>query len=113
MDYFEIVHRSALIVGMKQPFIDWIRSLDPELPVETEGHDNKTVYLIPDFDDENEWREYLREHYEEIFEEELRTWSTDESELPQNMSWELFNEWFDIETQSMVLDMVDREIEKE
>ena len=40
-------------------------------------------------------------------------WVTDEEYWIQNRTWKTFNEWFDIEINSEVFDLVEGNIEKE
>ena len=48
-----------------------------------------------------------------IFEWELFGWITTEELWPKNRTWEMFQEWFCVEINSEIFDLVDSEIEKE
>lgn len=117
--YYPDINRSALIVKVKKPFLDWLiytskeydppeDELDPNL-LKTEGFDSKFVYLIPIYDDIDSYEKFLKENYKEIFEHELSGWYTDPKMWPKNRSWKVFQEWFEYEIQSMVFDMVKNE----
>ncbi len=117
--YYPDINRSALIVKVKKPFLDWLiytskeydppeDELDPNL-LKTEGFDSKFVYLIPIYDDMDSYEKFLKENYKEIFEHELSGWYTDPKMWPKNRSWKVFQEWFEYEIQSMVFDMVKNE----
>ena len=82
--------------------------------VEIEGFDSKHVYLIPAYDETDKYEKFVRKHCTEIFEHELNGWYTDPAMWPQDRSWKVFQEWFDYEIQTMVLDMVpDKPLEHE
>ena len=57
--------------------------------------------------------EYVRRSHCFIFELELWGWITAEELWPQKRNWRMFKEWFDIEINSEVFDLVDGRIEKE
>jgi hypothetical protein len=115
--YYPDINRSALIIQVKKPFLDWLvytskeydsseDELDPAL-LSTEGFDSKYVYLIPVCDDIDRYEKYLKKNYQKIFEHELSGWYTDPQMWPKNRSWAVFVKWFDYEIQSMVFDMVE------
>lgn len=117
--YYPDINRSALIVKVKKPFIDWLiytskeydppdEKLDPK-EVKIEGFDSKYVYLIPAYEEIEKYQRFLKKHFKEIFEHELSGWYTDPEMWPKDRSWDVFKEWFDYEVQSMVFDMVEKE----
>jgi hypothetical protein len=105
-----MLNRGVLIVRPKQPYIDWAAQLD-DSGVVPDPEGEKTVYLIPEFESEEEAWEILEDVYAEVFERELDEWHTDESAWPQNRTFEVFKEWFDIELHSVVEDLCAYEIE--
>lgn len=48
MNYLPSINRMALIVRPKQPFIDWVKSQDPDFEPLEERHDAKSAYLLPE-----------------------------------------------------------------
>jgi hypothetical protein len=44
---------------------------------------------------------------------ELNDWYTDQLKWPENRTYKMFTDWFDIEFCSMVLDLEDADITKE
>ena len=99
-----MLNRGAVIVRPKQPYIKWATGLDDSgLIPDADGE--KTVYLIPSFEDDDEAWEIVEEIYQEIFERELWSWHTDESAWPANRTFAMFKEWFDIELHSVVEDL--------
>jgi hypothetical protein len=104
-----MLNRAVLIVRPKQPYLDWAAALDDsDVPPDAEGE--RTVYLIPSYEDDEEAWEILEEVYEEVFENELYGWHTDPAAWPQERDFETFQEWFDIEMHSVVEDLCDYEI---
>ncbi len=101
-----MINRGSVIVRPKQPFIDWAEKLDDSgLVPNPEGE--RTVYLIPEYDDDVEALEVLSKCFDIIFEEELMGWHTDESAWPKNRSFSMFREWFSFEFHSLVEDLCD------
>lgn len=101
-----MLNRAALIVRPKQPFLDWAASLDNSGLVPDVAGEH-TVYLVPEFESEEEGQQVLRHVYVEIFERELDDWHTDESAWPEKRDFKTFQEWFSIELHSVVEDVVD------
>ncbi len=101
-----MLNRAALIVRPKQPFLDWATGLDDSgLVPDVDGE--KTVYLIPEFESDEEGLRVLKRVYAEIFERELDGWHTDPSAWPQKRDFKTFQQWFSIELHSVVEDVVD------
>lgn len=102
--------RTAVIVSRKQPYIDWANSLrDPNddkdilFPPELEGR--REIYLGPHSDLEQTLDQALSEIWEDIFEEELFGWSTDERQWPSTRSREMFDAWFETELADSIVDL--------
>jgi hypothetical protein len=101
-----MLNRAALIVRPKQPFLEWAASLDDSgLVPDAEGE--QTVYLVPEFESDEEGLRVLKRVYAEIFERELDGWDTEPSAWPQKRDFKTFQEWFSIELHSVVEDVVD------
>ncbi len=104
-----MLNRSTVMVRPKQPYLDWAARLD-DSGVLPDPDDERTVYLIPEYDDEDSAWEILEEIYLEIFERELEGWDEDESTWPQERTFAMFQEWFDIEVNSLVEDLCGYEL---
>ena len=103
------INRSLMVVKPKQPFLDWARSLDAEderLELK-DVRDDSTAYLIPESETFDERADILEWCADFVFEEELRSWCTDEDLWPVVRDAEVFLEWFDIEFHSLVFDLDD------
>jgi hypothetical protein len=105
----EITNRSALIVLPKDPYIEWAKLYNEELNEDLENRlKEKHVYLI-DWTHDEDIIDVLEPYYLKIFEYELLSWNGYKSEWPQNRSWELFREWFEI---NLCDELIDLETEK-
>jgi hypothetical protein len=104
-----MINRSVLIVRPKQPFLNWAEGLDDSGLLPDVGGE-QTVYLIPEFDGNEDAQAIIEKVYLEVFENELWGWHTDESAWPANRDFETFREWFTIELHSVVEDLCDYEI---
>ena len=109
------INRMAVVIKPKQPFIDWINSMpgeDCNYTLENLSKEN-LVFLIPEQNTPEEALKYIRKNCSIIFEWELWGWITDEKYWIQNRNWKTFNEWFEIEINSEVFDLVPAPIERE
>lgn len=110
-----LIDRAVAVVRLKQPFVDWVNSIEKpygKLTVEkmnTESH----VYLIPEHDTQQELELIIQDLYRDIFEIEIQSFCRDKSLWPKNRDYKTFLEWFDIQVHSMVFDPYDDEILKE
>ena len=101
------VKRTAVIVIPKQPFIDWANSMDDGgVKLGKDFNPERTIYLVEDITgyliDKNE---IIRPHFEFIFEEELNSWHRLKSDWPPNRDLDTFLYWFEVQIDSMVLDL--------
>jgi hypothetical protein len=111
----ECINRAAVVIKPKQPFVDWLNSIpdeDIDFTLERISEDNIT-FLIPQYDNPEDSKNYIRKRFKNIFEWELFGWIVTEELWPKNRTWEMFQEWFSVEINSEVFDLVDGEIEKE
>lgn len=100
-----MINRGAIILRPAQPFIDWAAGLDDSgiLPNVT---GEQTVYLVPEWDDDNGQQRILKKVFAELFERELAGWHTDESRWPRVRNLREFRKWFHIEMHSLIEDLV-------
>jgi hypothetical protein len=109
------VHRNVAIVKLKKSFLSWLKAIQhPDADMTAEDLNQCcTALLIPDFALDEDSRAYIYSHYQTIFESELEYWHQDEAVFPKQRDLKMFEEWFDIEIYTTVLDTVDGEIVKE
>lgn len=108
---FKDVAYDSLVIVPKSALVEWLNSMTPDDPLEIGeigGHDSGSVYLIPQFNDDEDAMDWLRENFKPFFELQLLGWYTDETKLPP-MTWEKFNELFSITYNSLVLLVRDEE----
>jgi hypothetical protein len=103
------LNRSAVIVAPKQPFLDWLRSVDPSnlglTMADVRG--DPSVYLFPECNFDHELMEYLKASCTEIFEQELEGWDRVEENWPEDRSFTAFHRWFEYSIHWMIFDMAD------
>lgn len=101
-----MINRSAIAVRPRQPFLDWLKSVEQSnQELSLEGLE-KTIYLVPEYDEPDDAEKMLAEAWEGIFNQELFAWYTAEKLWPQDRSLEVFKMWFDYEHFDLVEDMV-------
>ena len=99
--------RSAVLIARKQPYLDWANSLaDPGATLTMELAQQRDVYLGSHTDELPTLDALLDDIWDEIFEEELFAWSTDEQQWPGNRTRQMFDEWFTAELCDSVIDLV-------
>ncbi len=102
------VDRMVAVIKPTQIFVDWVNThiAEGEEPVTLEDLlIDCTAILIPPFDEASDAVEYIEALYTEIFETELETWFLDEAFWPEKRTFQLFNEWFNVEFHSLVFDL--------
>lgn len=101
-----MLNRSAILVRPREPYLQWARELD-DSGVVPDPKAERTVYLVESIEDDLDADRVLRACFDLIFEEELGGWHTDEAAWPEDRSYEVFREWFDVEVDTMVVDLLD------
>jgi len=112
----KIINRTAVVIKPKQPFVDWLNSFPDDkhkYTLEQMSKRENLTFLIPEYDTPEESMRYVKKNYNIIFEFELWGWITTEELWPENRTWKMFQDWFYIEMNSEVFDLVDADIEKE
>ena len=107
--YYDIVNRHAIAVKPKQPLLNWINALYPDM---TEDGSETTVYLVKNRNAYEDTEKWLKRNFGNIFENELNDRHTDENDWPQKRTYKLFKEWFDTDIHTMVLDIEESPIRK-
>ena len=102
--FYEPINRNAILVRPKKPFFDWLEQIFHEEQT-TSGMDENNIYLIREMGSNENFKKWIKKNFDNIFVNELNDWYTDESCWAPNRTYEMFSEWFDIEFQSMVLDL--------
>ena len=103
-----MLNRMAIVVTAKQPFLDWLHSIDPTsqgLTLE-DLNNEPTVYLLPEARGDEEAAACVRRHSKEIFSTELDSWWRERSDWPPRLTAGIFDEWFGWTHHSVILDLV-------
>ena len=110
-----LINRSVAIIKPKQPFVDWVNSV-ADTGDQYSVNDFSTdcsVILLPVLDSDEHAEAFIKEIYQDLFELELSSWMVDDDTWPENITYKMFQEWFDVEFHSMVFDPLQNDIEKE
>ncbi|MEA5474525.1 hypothetical protein VB716_09865 [Synechococcus sp. CCY9201] len=103
-----VVNRCAVGIYPSGQLLDWARQL--ELDVEAAGAREPCLYLIPDYDTQEEAEEILEEVYEAIFEAELDYWHRDTGTWPAEPTYGVFRKWFEVRFYPLIQDLVGEEL---
>ncbi len=110
--YFDMINRHALIVQGKKPFFDWINATSPDHEPVNPKRVEKNIYLIPSFDFLDDTREWIKENFDLIFENELNDWYTNKTKWPRDRTDIMFKKWFEVEMVTLVRDVLDEPVFK-
>jgi hypothetical protein len=107
-----MINRAVLILKYKESALQWVNQSEPDderisMTLDDVNREN-TAYLISEEDSEspdtlNIWLEL---NYERLFESELENWYTDETLWPQERTFKLFQQWFNFDCHTIVIDTV-------
>jgi len=110
-----MINRAAVVLKPKRPYLDWTKQDDGTGIAESvfqSMHDEPTVYLLPECEDPDSEKHVLAEYWPALFEAMLEGWLRDESMWPRNRTFQMFEEWFEIQLSYVVRDLdLDEEIE--
>jgi hypothetical protein len=103
----------VVVVTPKPEFAEWIGGLMDFLEVslpntpsnKTEKSQLDWLFVMPIQVDGEACLHFIKEHYQEIFEDILSTWDTDKRLWPKEMSYSLFEKYFSINFHSALYDL--------
>jgi hypothetical protein len=111
----KMINRSAVVVIPAQPFWEWLHQTDS-----TSAHlslndlrQEPTIYLLPEYDTEEEARQYLQRRCKEILEEQLDGWHRVPAAWPSDRSFKNFKRWFEYHFHSELVDLCNHSIVRE
>lgn len=93
----EVVNRFALVVRPKRRYLEWANALEHEqAPLTVDALPGLTQIVLVEADVEEPDREALIETYaDQIWEEQLFAWWTDEADWPKNRTPHTLRDWFE------------------
>lgn len=101
------INRSVAVIRPREPYIQWALSVDQKaLHLEETLRSQVSVYLVPPDPREAQQTAHLSRWFADVFENELESWFSATSTWPDHMNFDLFQEWFEVDTNSMVTDLV-------
>ena len=110
------IDRSVAIIKPKQPFVDWVNSVpdagDDQYSIQDFSTDC-SVILLPVVDSDEQAEAFIKDIFQDLFELELSSWIVVDEMWPENITHEMFLEWFEVEYHSMAFDSLKDDIEKE
>jgi hypothetical protein len=108
-----MLNRAALIVRLKQPFVDWINTADPDPEAHftlDDVNDENNVYLV-EVEDLRGLERWLKRNNDILFANELEDWYTDPDLWPKGRTLKMFKDWCTLELHSIVIDIGSTPIE--
>jgi hypothetical protein len=110
-----VINRTAITLVGAQPYVDWMRSRDADFNRNTltvrRTSSLGSAFLLPEFEVEEELKEWVEDNFAWLFEFQLSQWTEDESAWPAARDLRTFREWFRIDVHSVVVDAADDDIE--
>ena len=104
--HVQSINRAVLVARGKEPYLEWVRNLPDPAEIDLEELNREcTVYLIPEYDYEEEIPGIVRNVFRAIFENELESWWLNTDDWPDTTDFTLFREWFEVEIHSVALDL--------
>jgi hypothetical protein len=110
-----VVNRTAVTIVGDAPYIEWTHARDADFNrnqlTVARAKPFGTAYLLPEFEAEEDVKEWVEDNFSWIFEFQLSTWTEDESAWPQVRDLKTFKQWFRVDLHSTVVDVGDDDIE--
>ena len=72
-----------------------------------------TIYLLPEYDTEEEAPQHLQKRCREVFEEQLNGWYRDPSAWLADRNFKNFKRWFEYQFHSVIIDLCSHPIVRE
>lgn len=108
----QTINRSVVMIIPTTKFYEWEKQVFPDAPT-TADRNEFSSYLIEDEIFPDEPKKALKKHWQYIFEEELFGICIDENEWPENRTWKMFMDYFEIKFSTLVFDLLDRPVLKD
>jgi hypothetical protein len=109
----DITNRSSVIISPKDPFEKWAKFYNELSDEDCEQRLKEIHVYLVDWSYTEKLEDVLKSYYKEIFEYELLNWNSIKKEWPENRTYELFLEWFEVKVGSDLFDLEIDEIQLE
>jgi hypothetical protein len=106
---FNPLRRSIIAILPRQPFVDWLRTRPDEKDATLKyarEHDSIS-FLIPYPMNSHETVRVVPDHWPRFFTQMLEQACDNPGDWPAGRTWEMFQQWFEIEYRDTVLDIAD------
>lgn|SRR5512140_2597808 len=112
-----VINRTAISITGAKPYSDWTVSTDADrdkgMLTVARAKPYGSVFLLPEFELEEDLQEWVEENASWLFEFQLSAWTEDESTWPTPRDVATFRRWFTIDVHSVVVDVAEDDIEGE
>jgi hypothetical protein len=112
-----VVNRTAVTIVGATPYEAWTRQHDADVNRGTltvaRANSHGSAFLLPEFESEQDLREWVEDNYSWLFEFQLSAWTEDESTWPAPRDLPMFRQWFRVDVHSVVVDVADDDVEGE
>jgi hypothetical protein len=112
MDFLD---NAVLAVVPKKGFFDLLTNTMEAEEIDTDGleksfdkidvYTNCPLYLIPPFEDTEQFNDFIKRHYEDLLKHSISRFIPDQRYWPKELTFELFNDYFDIEYHSRIFNL--------
>ena len=101
---FDTADRSAIMILPREIYHQWLNCVCEKK--DYVDFPEPEVFLFPGFKTLDQAESFIRNFYDLFFQYELRKWNLNPQLWPENRTYELFREWFDIRVSTTVSDML-------
>ena len=112
-----VVNRTAVSIVGAQPYVEWTLQNDADINrgMLTIARTKLfgSVFLLPEFELEEDVQEWVEENWAWMFELQLDAWTSEQASWPEPRDLKMFREWFRLDIHSVVVDVADDDIEGE
>ena len=108
--YPQVCNRSIVQITPTKLYIDWLDFIIENQSSHTISNLEPISFLIEDFNDQNEFENWLSLNFSIMFEIRLNYSCIDKSKWPELRTLNVFKEWFNIKQSNLILDLEDEPI---
>lgn len=106
---FKPLRRSIIAVLPRQPFVDWLRTRpgEKDASLKYAREHSSIAFLIPYPMNTHETVRVVPEHWPRFFSQMLERHCENPEDWPQDRTWDMFQQWFEVEYRDTVLDIAE------